>query len=335
MMLHVLNGDSTRMTIERSGIPGEFLVWPDVLYEGPTPLVLGHEWVRTRGEYLGPYGDDGRDILREYRDKDAKLESFVNYDEVVFWFEHDLFDQLLLIRHLWWLGVRSVRLHASGASTFAEATADKPAGQAPSPKLTLVCIDRYLGMLPADAFPPLFEARRPITAAQVTLGSRAWESFCGSDPNALLSFTTAVSPDLPFLAGALLRYLQEFPSASNGLTRTETEILRALTDMPRSPADVFRAVSSREERIFMGDSSFWTIVLRLARARHPLVGLDIAPRKGRLPDGLMRLTETGAAVLAGRADHVALNGIDRWMGGVHLTSDRLWRWTGTSLRASS
>ncbi len=32
-----------------------------------------------------------------------------------------------------------------------------------------------------------------------------------------------------------------------------------------------------------------------------------------------------AGELAGRTDHMALNGIDRWMGGVHLTDGR-WRW---------
>src|SRR5688500_19319846 len=32
-------------------------------------------------------------------------------------------------------------------------------------------------------------------------------------------------------------------------------------------------------------------------------------------------------VLAGEADHVALNGVDRWIGGVHLQGrDVRWRW---------
>ncbi len=32
----------------------------------------------------------------------------------------------------------------------------------------------------------------------------------------------------------------------------------------------------------------------------------------------MRLTVTGEEVLAARRDHVRLNGIDPWVGGVHL-----------------
>lgn len=42
---------------------------------------------------------------------------------------------------------------------------------------------------------------------------------------------------------------------------------------------------------------------------------------------MLTLTDTGRRVLAGKADQIALNGIDRWIGGVHLQGNRLrWRW---------
>lgn len=48
---------------------------------------------------------------------------------------------------------------------------------------------------------------------------------------------------------------------------------------------------------------------------------------GAAPSVAMRLTGTGARVLAGEADHIALNDIDRWIGGVHLQGHRVpWRW---------
>jgi hypothetical protein len=38
-------------------------------------------------------------------------------------------------------------------------------------------------------------------------------------------------------------------------------------------------------------------------------------------------------VLEGRADHVGLNGIDRWIGGVHLKGDSVeWRWDRAAQR---
>ena len=65
---------------------------------------------------------------------------------------------------------------------------------------------------------------------------------------------------------------------------------------------------------------------RMARARVPL--LEAQPtRRPTDRTTALRLTDTGARVLAGDADHVRLNGIDRWIGGVHLRgSSPKWRW---------
>jgi hypothetical protein len=306
-MLHILNGDSTRMGIERSGIPGQFVVWPDVLYEGPTPLATGEEWIAARTGYLADLAHHEIDeVAARYRQNDAVLESFRDHDEVIFWLEHDLFDQLLLVRHLWWVGERRAGRagRAEGAGNF-----------------SLVCRDIYLGPLKPEQFPPLFAERQPITDTQIELGSRVWRAFCGDDPTRLVPFTTAASPELPFLAAGLRRFVEDYPSSANGLSRTEEQILRVVSNGPLTRHDAFRASADLEDAIYMGDLSFFNIVDALASAPHPLL----------TEDGRIRMTDTGRDVLAARADHVALNGIDRWLGGVHLTPQRLWRWTGSSL----
>ena len=65
---------------------------------------------------------------------------------------------------------------------------------------------------------------------------------------------------------------------------------------------------------------------RFAEAPTPLVEAEPAgapvDRHARL-----RLCDAGREVLRGRADHVSLNGVDRWIGGVHLTGRAVpWRW---------
>jgi hypothetical protein len=43
------------------------------------------------------------------------------------------------------------------------------------------------------------------------------------------------------------------------------------------------------------------------------------------------ITEAGAAVISGAADQIELNGIDYWLGGVHLqTPANIWRWDETT-----
>jgi hypothetical protein len=64
----------------------------------------------------------------------------------------------------------------------------------------------------------------------------------------------------------------------------------------------------------------------MAQGPHPLLGVD-PPGRPVERSTSMRLTDTGARVLAGEADQIALNGIDRWIGGVHLQGHQLpWRW---------
>jgi hypothetical protein len=313
-ILHIVNGDSTRAGLERSTIPGTFCSWSDVLHEGPAPAAASpEEWRRIRVAHLVSEGyGSGRDIETQYAREDAALERWVEHDEVVLWFEHDLYDQLILIKHLAWLGARG----AAGAVR---------------PKLSLVCDDTYLGPLEPEQFPSMFALRETITGAQIDLASRAWAAFCAEDPRGLVPLASARSRDLPFLAGALRRYLEEFPSTVNGLTRSEQGILRILADGDRTPADLFAALTRTEERIFLGDATFWAIVRRLNRGPHPLVTMDVRQGAAALPAGMVRITATGRDVLAGRADQIALNGIDRWRGGVHLTSSRCWRWNGTTL----
>ena len=64
----------------------------------------------------------------------------------------------------------------------------------------------------------------------------------------------------------------------------------------------------------------------MVQARVPL--LHAVPSGRPVERGTpLRLTDTGARVLAGDADHVTLNGIDRWIGGVHLHGPNArWRW---------
>jgi hypothetical protein len=76
----------------------------------------------------------------------------------------------------------------------------------------------------------------------------------------------------------------------------------------------------------VGDDYLFARLRRMADPglRHPFLALAGNPAVMR---GLeARLTATGVEALAGRANFVALNGIDDWIGGVHLKAGqgRLW-----------
>ena len=310
-MLHITNGESTRQGLERSGVPGAFASWDDVLYEGPTPLATGDAWVRARAAYLASAGyADEEAILQAFRANGDPLDAAGDHKEVVFWFEHDLHDQLLLIRHLWWLST----------------------GPAPHTLFSIVIGTDYLGLLKPADFPDRFARRRPITPAEIETGAAAWTAFCGDDPSRLVPFVEAAGP-LVHLPRAMRRLLEEFPAADTGLARSERQILEVLSEGMRTPGQAFVAASRLEDDIWMGDWSFWTIVKRLGAGADPLIALDVRgdPSPG-LPEGTLAITETGRRVLARRADYLALSAPSRRIGGTLLAPPRSWRWTGSSLR---
>ena len=100
-MLHVTNGDIAadliREALREAETQGDITLSADVLHEGPAPAGLQPErWRKVRARYLAEcgYADYDR-CLADLTKWDHKLEGYRNYDEVVLWFEHDLFDQLV------------------------------------------------------------------------------------------------------------------------------------------------------------------------------------------------------------------------------------------------
>src|SRR5262249_11022255 len=121
--------------------------------------------------------------------------------------------------------------------------------------------------------------------------------------------------------------LEEYPSTSCGLSRSERQILRAVHDGSSTFEDCFLATQRMEDRIFMGDWSFVHIARLLAGASQPLLRMDDDGHTMPAHKAGMALTDLGGDVLAGKADHIRVNGIDRWIGGVHLLGkDVRWRW---------
>lgn len=88
---------------------------------------------------------------------------------------------------------------------------------------------------------------------------------------------------------------------------------------------MFTLVAEREARPYLGDTWCFATMDRLVRGPQPLLIAEPAPAPVD-SNTWLRLTDAGARVLAGQADYVRINGIDRWIGGVHLSGrDVAWR----------
>lgn len=266
--------------------------WQDVLHDGPVPAGLTQEELRdVRARFLADCGWTAYEAAYAlFSARDRLLAAGGQSDEIVLYLERDLFDQLQLLQILDRLGARRAAIADLGD---------------PTRLTTLAVLER-------------FDLREPVSPAQKEAGRRAWRAFTAPDPRAIEDALGVGLDELPHVTSALRRHLEELPWTTDGLARSERQLLAAVAAGAASRADAFENAQEREERRWLGDTSAWLRLDRLVQARQPLLRAD---------GDRYELTRAGADALAGRADFVRLNGVERWLGGVHLTgSYAAWRW---------
>jgi hypothetical protein len=307
-MLQIVNGDATRSRLGPCDLPGEFLTWGDILMEGPVVNGLSSpdDW-RVRAAYLQARFDIPSEPYRERMAHcHAALEKCARHGEVVLWFEEDWFCQIHLVYLLAWFAHGSAR----------------PA------RLSCICSAEPLGSMEPERLRALFDARVPVSAERTTLAGRAWAAYGSADPTALDRLRAADLSAWPLLGRGVECHQRRFPSIHNGANAVEHEVLRLLTEGPLGFATLFRRVTAAPgiAPYGIGDAQLAAYLRELAPAL-----VTIRDRNGAFPAWTLDITDDGRDVLAGRRDLLAIQGMDRWMGGVRLSHHGpVWRWDGAS-----
>jgi hypothetical protein len=310
--LHISNGDATE--VAGTGLARRVIYWRDTLHEGPVLDVAPAELRQIRVNYLTSCDDVERaGMMRQFTERDQALEA--NRDgQYVLWFEADLYDQLQIAEIL-------ARLADLGV---------------PAERITLICIGEHpgiarfggLGELTADQLSELPHTRAcaRLTPAALELATRAWAAFRAPTPEGLSAIAAARLGELRFLGEAFDRLSREYPATRDGLSLTERRVLAAVADGAPDAGTIFVRTQARETRPYLGDSTCFARIDRMAEGPHPLLSTD-SPGRPVQRATRVHLTDSGARVLAAQADQVVLNGIERWIGGVHLHGrDVPWRW---------
>src|SRR5215470_9337778 len=311
-MLHIHNGDSSAGTLKMSDVAGEHLPFRENLMAGPTPQGLTPaDWRSVRARFLAAdVGHDKEKLRKDLADQDEALGRFRDHEEVVLWFEHDLFCQVNLIYLLTW---------------FHE---QPPSGA----KLSLVCFNQFLGPMSPEQMATLFDKRHEVTAAEFQVAAAAWRAYRSPDPEDIEGLLGEDTSAMPYLRDAMFRHLARFPSTRNGLGRAENRALQLIADGRTTFKSLFPAFWSDDPEYGIGDLGLWGDIKRMGQAKEPMIVISSLDdwRKPSRSDSFLNasfeLTEMGLEVLAGRSDFIEVNSIDLWLGGAHLTKDDLWRW---------
>lgn len=318
-IVHVCNGDSTADTLSLADLPGEIRVWADALDIGPVLPVDDAEHYRVRGEYWAKADGTGSaaDHATKLAEWDRQLDEAAGAEELILWYEHDLFDQLALVRLL-------ARLARRGLPQT----------------LTIVSIDRHpdvpnflgMGQLEPVQLAELWPRRTPLSRDAIDESVAAWIALTAADPRALPFLVKRIKA-MPFLGGAIERHLEEFPDPTSGLSRTERQILAAIARGEGTGAALMQASHAIDPRYPITDGLLLQ-TLKTFGACGFIEGAPTGALGEKSFEGVnVTVTALGRQALAGAIDRVHDCGIDTWRGGVHLQGrGPVWRWHSSERR---
>ncbi|TDU40128.1 uncharacterized protein DUF1835 [Gelidibacter sediminis] len=212
--LHITNGNQLTDYLKKLKYAGHFLTWQEMLCEGPTiEHIASRAFYNLRKEFLQECYDIeiNKEELIEEMDILNHIEQF---DEIILWFEYDLFCHINLIAVMNLLRQKGIEL-----------------------PLYLVCSGRVkgekelkaLGELTPEQLQKHYTERIKLTEIDKDLMRSLWRIYCGKDHNLFKPFIVQNS-SFPYLSNCLRAHLERFPDSKTGLSTLETHTLKMIAD---------------------------------------------------------------------------------------------------------
>jgi hypothetical protein len=314
-ILHIVFVHSVEGPLRASGTPSEnVLVWFDLLTVGPTLGSTLEETTRVRKRFFRDWPksaqlDDELPFRPSYLQRNRLLRRCGEWREVALWFGPSVIEQFSLLQILAALGKRNLR----------------------DTRLTLVtCPKLMIGIQRPEELADFFKLRTAITLKRIQFARKAWELYGASNPILLFRFAKGHMRSAPVLCNALLRQLEQYPSVHNGLSVSEEALLREV-DVRGTVVRTVGHVLGNDAYCRTGDDVLFACLLGFLYSDVPLIEPVEKGNQVRSFGDFMKLavklSTAGRDVLSGKLDQIALNGVDRWIGGVHLKGKTVqWRW---------
>lgn len=275
--LHITNGDAFTQRLQELQVKGDIITWREMLCEGKTETNVGSEsfW-KTRFDFLHKNYNVSKSwfvekTLKEYR----SLCNHKQQDQIILWFEYDLFCQINMLAVISWL--KTNRRHA---------------------EISLICSGNEddteklyaLSELSDEQLMKRFENRTVLSQDDIEYADYVWQLYCSDNPIRLENLTDFENYQFEYLSEALLAHLKRFPTIKNGLNELENRLLElTVVDKPKTKSALMGSILKNQGRYGFGDSQFERILTNMK----PLFS-SFSP---------VRLTRKGKQILDGQTSY--------------------------------
>ncbi|MDM9631682.1 DUF1835 domain-containing protein [Robiginitalea aurantiaca] len=288
--LHITNGDNFTSKLKELKFKGEIITWREMLCEGKTETSVGSEafW-KTRFDFLHKNYNVSKSwfvekTLKEYR----SLCNHKQQDEIILWFEYDLFCQINMLAVISWLKTHRRHVQISLICSGYEDDSDHLYG---------------LNELSDERIRELFETRVALSQNDIEYADYVWQLYCSDNPIRLENLSDFDLYQFDYLEEAIKTHLHRFPTIKNGLNEIENRVLQvAATTKPRSKKALMGSLLADQGWYGFGDTQYERILKNIRPLFHSF--------------NPVRLSKKGREILQNKDNYYAsLRDTDAYLGG--------------------
>lgn len=309
-ILHITNGDSTTDYLRSLEFQGEFITWREMLCEGKTTFDVGSEsfW-KTRFDFFkSSYKVSKKTFIdltvKEYRSLCQKK----HQNEIVLWFDYDLFCQVNMIAVISWLKRYRKDEKISLVSCGDIKGSKKQVG---------------FGELNHKQIQQHYKNRVELSKDDIAYADYIWQLYCSDSP-LRLETVYKFDPMSPFiyLQEAMKMHLKRFPSIENGLNSVENFIIdTAETTKPTSKNQLVGNLLRNQKVYGFGDSQYFQKLEKLKKLFTSFDPVKLSRKGKKVLDNQLNLYQSL------REENAYLGGVKKYSFLYHNGSDKLFKIT--------
>lgn len=242
--LHITNGDCTTQLLQKTKIEGDIVTWREMLCEGKTNSDVGSEsfWKSRFDFFSKNYSITKKHFIDNTLKEFRNLCQHKSQQEIVLWFEYDLFCQINMIAVISWL-----KKHKPNATISLVCPENKK-----DSSILLAISDLNKKQLLSS-----YNERTELTVDDIEYADYIWQLYCAESPLQLQNITSPASTAFTFIHEAIETHLKRFPTIKNGLNDIENTILTTVTEKEFSSKKELTAQLLKNQRFYgFGDIQF-------------------------------------------------------------------------------